>query len=275
MRNAFSLPIRKRFDPTYRPRRLLSTLLPFVASFSLVQAGPENTTRLPEEPTSWPQQTIDRELDLSRTNLAERLDADGVTPEQRAILIESWLAETDALRKESRLNLAADAREMRTGKVLDAPAPLPPVPPDATPLERDIHEMENEILAFSDTLDRAQPTAEQRAIQIEAFLAINREALKELEGMKRRHAAEAHGEEPEILAIVPGIPGDPSELTMKVSELEQIREEASSFSPEDRAIYLESQMATIARIEKEISLSRNPSGTTGTEISPTTEPQSE
>lgn len=253
----------------------ISSLLPvftiLVTSVHAQSPTPGNTA----EPAILPE--LKHDLDQSRARLEERLDAGKVSPEQRTILIEAWLSENAALQKRIAQERQSQASEI-LGTTPEAATPHAPIPPDATPLQRDIIEMENEILDFRNSLSEIQLTHEQRAIQVEAFLAINKDALKELEGLKREHSSDlqslpADHQVPSApsTAETPADVHPASEYTAKLAQLRDIQTEATKLNPEARAVYLESKIETINRLQHEIATASNleiPAETVPTNINP-------
>ena len=220
---------------------LLAAVAFLVATLHRRGSAPDNIA----EPIILPE--LRRGLDQSRARHGERLDTGEASPEQRAILTEAWLSEIAHLQKSS----AQKRQRHASGKpetAVQAAIPHSPIPPEATPLQHDIIGMENEILDFQNSLVDSRLTPELRAIQVEAFLAINKESLRELAVMKRRHSTEFHGLPPENQApSAPSTADTPTRVlptSVSSAKLRRIQTEASKLNPEARAVYLESKLDT-------------------------------
>ena len=219
---------------------LLAAVAFLVATLHRRGSAPDNIA----EPIILPE--LRRGLDQSRARHGERLDTGEASPEQRAILTEAWLSEIAHLQKSS----AQKRQRHASGKpetAVQAAIPHSPIPPEATPLQHDIIGMENEILDFQNSLV--------------AFLAINKESLSELAVMKRRHSTEFHGLPPENQApSAPSTADTPTRVlptSVSSAKLRRIQTEASKLNPEARAVYLESELDTISRLQHEMSSARS------------------
>ena len=110
--------------------------------------------------------------------------------------------------------------------------------------------MENEILDFRNSLSSIRLNPEQRAIQIEAFLNINREALKQLEEMKWESQRITHPQK-QITSKAHQHDAN-SYKPAEVRELESFLTQADTLSPEARAAFLEIHSDRIDNLIKEI-----------------------
>lgn len=217
--------------PRCARRLAISSLFPvFTCLVTSVHAQSPALDKIDEQSI---QPELQRDLDQSRARLEERLDAREVSPEQRAILIEAWLSENTALQK----NIEQERQSRASGKpetAAEVAIPHAPIPPDATPLQLDIIEMENEILDFRNYLSQQNLTPEQRASQIESFLSINRQSLAALEKFKNQAAQQVTLSRPATAIRATG-----SENQARLDQLQSLLQQAESASPEDRAIFIE------------------------------------
>jgi hypothetical protein len=230
-------------------------LAPLLSSLTLLVAlaAPLHAQRPPAgestEPTILPDPR--RDLEQSRARLAGKLDDAKVTPEQRAILIEGWLTEKAALEAQAaKQGRGNNESGNHSATFIETAIPHAPIPHDATPLQRDIVEMENEILDFRNSLSSIRLNPEQRAIQIEAFLNINREALKQLEEMKWESQRITHPQK-QITSKAHQHDAN-SYKPAEVRELESFLTQADTLSPEARAAFLEIHSDRIDNLIKEI-----------------------
>ena len=181
-------------NPSLKFRRITRTAAILAGSFaasSLLHAEPAAARKI--SPVGKSLQVLQAELESSRVVLERRLNPAAITPEQRSILIENWLKETAPLQK----NIAETQQKelgIQNRQSLRETKSLPiSIPADASPLQRDILEMENEILEATNTLNNQNHTPEERAIQVEAFLTQNRSAFAQLEKYRAQLANERLG----------------------------------------------------------------------------------
>jgi hypothetical protein len=143
------------------------------------------------------------------------------------------------------------------------------------PVFVEIHEIETEIHAFMASLVRSGLTPEQRAIQVERFQEINREALTQLGRLKRQAASHEFKKNPENEAAAgspplqqPASERDPAPET----EIQRVMRDLSKVDPETRSQYLETHLPTLNAMAKE--LSQHSITPTQNDTTPITLPQS-
>jgi hypothetical protein len=163
-----------------------------------------------------------------------------ITPEQRAILIEQWRFSQDASGSPARaVRLTSPVSAKGTAAQLDTPAALKVPTPD-DPLLADIQVTEAEIRDMHRDIETARTTPEQRAIQIEQFTQLNREAFSQLTQLKRQ-AARNHLDK-EALSGPAAVGVSSPELSQRQEELRFLYSSLDGLDPEARAIFIETQI---------------------------------
>lgn len=228
-----------------------ATTSPYLAAILIGILASSTALQAESEPAL--AQELHGQLEHSRANLQEKLDPASVTPEQRAILIESWLAESASLEQSITRQQRKSSENMEPAHLRETAIPHAPVPPDATPLQRDIIETENEVLTVIQTiLNDPARSPEQRASVVESFLDLNRQSLRSLELLKLQEHRTNHPVPPSAPFRIPATSNNGGHEEAKASQFEVLLFQADSLTPEVRAEYIEKHFMQLNNLIKQI-----------------------
>jgi hypothetical protein len=198
----------------------------------------------------------DKTIHAAERKFSAELQAADLSPEARAIRVDQWRQDQAPLLKQAR---EARAVQNRLSDPISTQSQNTPelndkeIPKD--PILGEIHEIEKGIRVFQKSLRTQNLTPEQRALQVEQFHQINREALEYLATVKRQAAAmpQAEGESAVTLAKdAKDATPIPSEMAPLRAEIDRIMHDLLQVDPETRAKYIETHAPTLKAMGKEL-----------------------
>lgn len=202
----------------------------------------------------------------SDRHFIERLADEKLTAEQRSMRIEKWRESVDSARlnhsTQSKLESPSAASTHVAAQISPLVVPKVAIPKD--PLLADIHVTEGEISSILRSIQSKHFNPEQRAIQIDQFLEMNRDAFAQLQQLKQQAGAHAKTENrssPASTTVPVPMSVDASHLK---AEIDRVMHDLSLISPEARAQYLETHASALRAMSEQLSKSLSLSKSTPT-----------